>query len=110
MMVYLVHKLTESQSPQPPHLPGAEGLVEASVENLFDIAVVLIVQIIHYHKEITGAVPDVSPPLTQEQVLDDPDHLIFKGAPATGRWEEEDAHCIKMPKSPLLLASLYCQG
>lgn len=93
-MVYLVHKLQERQSPQPPHFQGAEGFIEKFLENFFDIAVVLIViQSIHYREEITGEVLDVSPPLTQGQVLDSPDHLIFKGAPGTGRWEEEDAHC-----------------
>lgn len=66
MMVYLVHKLQERQSPQPPHLQGAKGLIEAAVENFFDITVVFIfIQSIHYCKEMTGEVPDVSPPLTQ---------------------------------------------
>lgn len=66
MMVYLIQKLQEHQRPQPPHLQGAEVLIEAAVESFFDIAVVLIViQSIHDHEEITGEVPDVSQPLTQ---------------------------------------------
>lgn len=42
-------------------------------------------------------------------MLDSPDHLIFKGAPGTGRWKEEDAHCTTFFVLPLLLVSSYCQ-
>ncbi len=106
MMVYLVHKLPERLFPQPPHLPETEGLVEAAVEHLFEIVVVPIVQIINHRKEIMGEVPDVSPPLIQGYLLDDPDHLIFHRAPGPGRWEEEDTHSLLSP----LLASSYSQG
>lgn len=62
MMVNLVHKLQELQSPQPPPI---SQVFRGSSRQLLKIAVVFIVQIIQHSEEITGEVPDVSPPLTQ---------------------------------------------
>lgn len=70
VMVNLIHKLPELQSPQPPHLTGPE---ERLSKQLLKIPVVFIVQTIHYREEITS------------KVLVDPDHLICHSGPGTDK-------------------------
>ncbi len=63
-MVDVVDEVPEAQIPQLLHLPQAERLIEADVEDLLNISLI-VVQIVHLNKEVAGEVPHVSPLLTE---------------------------------------------
>lgn len=98
----MVHKFPKWQVSQPFHLPNAEGLCEADVKNLFQVSIVLIVQV--HSKEVMGKVSDIGLPLTKGELLDNIRHMLFNRAQIGRRQEEEGAHS---PLSPLV-ASSFC--
>ncbi len=103
-MVDVVDKVPEAQIPQLLHLPQAERLIEADVEDLLNIS--LIVQIVHLNKEVAGEIPHVSPLLTEIASVYLLGHYLAGGQSGGGRWKKEDTHSLLSPP----LASSYCQG
>lgn len=51
-MVDVTHKVLKHQVPQSSHLPGTEGLIEADVENLLEVSIVIIIQLVHCNEEV----------------------------------------------------------
>ncbi len=63
-MVDVVHEVPETKIPQLFHLPQAERLIEADVENLLNISLT-VVQTVHFDEEVACKLPPVSPLLTE---------------------------------------------
>ncbi len=104
-MVDVVDEVPEAQIPQLLHLPQAERLIEADVEDLLNISLI-VVQIVHLNKEVAGEVPHVNPLLMEIASVYLLGHYLAGGQSGGGRWKKEDTHSLLSP----LLASSYCQG
>ncbi len=88
-MVDMVNKVPEGKIPHLLHLPQAERLIGADVENLLNI--LTVVQLVHFNEEVACKLPHISPLLTEIARVYMLGQYLAGGQSSGGRWKKEDA-------------------